>query len=248
MSWFKTAEKAALDEAVRQAARPATRVIVEGVEQGHSFASTESHFGGTPYAQAGEPWPTRGDEMRPYDFVCQIDLRDCPHRPHIPVDLITVWLCWAAIEDVDIETACIVRGYAKPSPSRAVALTRPAAVAADDYRVMPCRIRTAEALTYPYVWQKHPAIVAAASRFKDPEAAYVASCKRMGWSGQFFSRVGGYPTWVHDNTLEHDDYVFVAQIDNEPDANNCIGDAAPVYIAALARDPTKFVTDAFQSF
>src|SRR5262245_35977157 len=248
MSWFKTDEKAALDQAVRDAARPATQLIVEGVDDGHAFAPTESHFGGTPYAEAGETWPTRGDEKRPYDFVCQINLRDCPHRPAIPADLITVWLCWGAIEETDIETACVVRGYQKPSPSRAVSLARPAALDDSDFKVTPCSVRTEDVLTYPYVWERHPAIVAAASKFKKPEAAYADSWKRIGWYGEFFSRVGGYPSWVHDNTLEHDDYVFVAQIAYEPDANNCIGDAAPIYIAALASDPTKFVTDAFQSF
>lgn len=248
MSWFNTDEKAALDRAVRDAAKPATRLIVEGVDDSHTFAATESHFGGSPYAEAGDDWPTRGDELRPYDFVCQINLRDCPHRPDIPVDLITVWFCWAAVEEVDVDTACIVRGYQKPSQSRAVALVRPAAMNDGDFKVTPCSVRTEEALTYPFVWKKHPAIVAAASKFKKPEAAYVDSWKRIGWYGQFFSRVGGYPSWVHDNTLEHDGCIFVAQIDYEPDASNCIMDAGPIYIAALADDPTIFVTDAFQSF
>jgi uncharacterized protein YwqG len=248
MSWFKTDEKAALDKAVRDAARPATRLLVEGVDDGHVFAPTESHFGGSPYAEAGESWPTRGDEKRPYDFVCQINLHDCPHRPDIPVDLITVWCCWAAVEDVDVDTACIVRGYQEAAASRAVALARPASLANGEFKVTPCSVRTEEALTYPYVWEKHPAIVAAASKFKKPEDAHVDSWKRIGWYGQYFSRVGGYPSWVQDNTLEHDGYTFVAQIDYEPDANNCIQDAGPIYIAARANEPTTFVTDAFQSF
>ena len=248
MSWFKTEEKSALDQAVRASARPATRLLVRAVDDSHVFAPTESHFGGNPYAEVGESWPTRGEEKRPYDFVCQINLRDCPHRPAVPAELITVWFCWAAIEDADVDNACVVRGYRNPSPSRAAALTRPAALDHGDFKVTRCSVRTDEALTYPYVWEKHASIVAAASKFKNPEAAYVDSWKRIGWYGQFFSRVGGYPSWVHENTLEHDKFIFVAQIDYEPDANNCIQDAGPIYIAALASDPTRFVTDAFQSF
>lgn len=248
MSWFKTTERAALDKAVRDAACPSTRLIVEGVEDGHTFAPTETHFGGAPYAEAGESWPTRGDEKRPYDFVCQVNLRDCPHRPDIPADLITVWFCWAAVEEVDIDTACIVRGYRDPSPLKAVVLARPPALDDFDIQVTPCSVRMEEALTYPYAWERHPEIVAAASKFKNPESAYADSWRRIGWWGRSFSRVGGYASWVHDNTLEEDDdCIFVAQIDFEPDANNCIQDAAPIYIAALANEPTQFVTDAFQS-
>jgi hypothetical protein len=60
--------------------------------------------------------------------------------------------------------------------------------------------------------------------------------------------VGGFATWVHDNTLDHEDMIFVAQIAYEPDANNCIGDAAPIFIATCGSDPTRIETDVFQSF
>ncbi|MGH7139446.1 MAG: hypothetical protein ACREHD_27185 [Pirellulales bacterium] len=42
--------------------------------------------------------------------------------------------------------------------------------------------------------------------------------------------------------------VFLAQIAYEPAANNCIGDAAPIYIAVNASDPTKIDTDSWQTF
>ena len=93
-----------------------------------------------------------------------------------------------------------------------------------------------------------PAIVAAASRFRNPVAAYAASLKRLCFSQDFRSRVGGFPTWVHDNTLEQDDLIFLAQIGYEPGANNCIGDAAPIYVAVSANDPTRVETDVSQSF
>ncbi len=79
-------------------------------------------------------------------------------------------------------------------------------------------------------------------------AAFAASLKRLRFWHNFRSRVGGFPTWVHDNTLDQDDMVFLAQIDYEPDANNCIWDAAPIYLAVSGRDPTRIETDVFQSF
>jgi hypothetical protein len=104
-------------------------------------------------------------------------------------------------------------------------------------------------MTYPsWSMERFPGIAAAASRFRDPEAAFAASLKRLGFWNEFCSRVGGFPTWVHDNTLDYDDMVFLAQIDYEPNANNCIGDAAPIYIAVSASDPTRIETDVLQSF
>jgi hypothetical protein len=103
-------------------------------------------------------------------------------------------------------------------------------------------------MTYPSSMERFPAIAAAASQFKNPEAAYAASLKRLGFWHDFRSRVGGFPTWVQDNTLDQDDLVFLAQIDYEPKVNNCIGDAAPIYIPVSALDPTQIETDVFQSF
>ena len=41
---------------------------------------------------------------------------------------------------------------------------------------------------------------------------------------------------------------LLAQIAYEPAANNCIGDAAPIFIAVSATDPNRIETDASQSF
>ena len=42
---------------------------------------------------------------------------------------------------------------------------------------------------------------------------------------------------MHDTTLGGDDMVFLAQIAHEPQAKNCIGDAAPIFIAVSTSDP-----------
>lgn len=246
---LKKKEKAAIDAAVRAAARPATELVVEETfPHGFEFDPVSTHFGGAPYAEEGEVWPTRGKEKRPFDFVCQINLRDCPERPEAPFDLIAVFLCWEAVEDVDIEEACLVRSYVDPSPDKAIGLTRPPPIDEEDYRVVACSVTTERTLTYPWSGTSAPGIHEAAAAFKDPEEAYVASLKRIGAWAEFFSRVGGYPTWVHENTLEHDDLIFLVQIAHEPLANNCIQDAAPIYIAFSKSDPSRIETDTFQSF
>ena len=76
---LKQKEKAAPDEAVKALAKPATESIVgKPFPNSHGFPETSTHFGGNLYFEEGETWPTFGDEKRPSDFVCQINLNDRP--------------------------------------------------------------------------------------------------------------------------------------------------------------------------
>ncbi|MBI3828502.1 MAG: DUF1963 domain-containing protein [Planctomycetes bacterium] len=248
MLWFKKKEKAELDAAVRAVGKYATALIVESsVPENHVFPVTATHFGGNPYFEEKDAWPTLGEEKRPFDFVCQINLRDCPDHPNVPIELFTVFVSWAAIEDGDIDRACLVRGYREASADKIVSVRRPTPIKKQDYKVRPCSVLTERLLTYPWSPKKYPEIVAAAAKFSDPNAAYRSSLKRLGFTDQFRSRIGGFPTWVHNDSLEYSDLIFLAQIDYEPKANNCIGDAAPIYIAVSASDPAKFETDVWQS-
>lgn len=261
MFWFKTEAKLALDAAVRAAAKPATELIVgESLPESHTFPPTSTHFGGNPYFEPGDEWPTLIESGRPYDFVCQVNLNDCPERPQVPFDLFTVFISWAMCEEGEIERMCIVRPHQEAAAAKAIQVPRPAPHARDDYRVRPCAVRTERFLTYPQ-WldfgesrsrfnrvPQYPEIVAAALKFRDPNAAFDGSLKRIGCNSDFRSRIGGYPTWVHDYTLDAEDTVFLAQIAFERNANNCIGDAAPIYITASPTDPTRIDIDATQSF
>lgn len=249
MFWLRKKDQIALDAAVCAAGRAATALVVdEAVPQEHLFPATSTHFGGNPYFEMGDSWPTHPEDKRPYDFVCQVNLNECPERPDVPFDLFTVFLCWALVEEVDVERACLVRTYRDASAAKAVPVPRPAPHDEEDYVVRPCSVRTEAFMTYPsWSMEHYPAIATAASKFRRPDAAFSASLKRLHYWHDFRSRVGGFPTWVHDNTLDQDDLVFLAQIDYEPKANNCIGDAAPIYIAVSAADPARIVTDVFQS-
>ncbi len=247
----KKDDKEALDAAVRAAGRLATELTaVTPVTEDLAFPSTATHFGGTPYFTPEETWPRLEEDGRPYDFVCQVNLKECPVRPNVTFDLFSVYLCWALLDEVDVDRACIVRSYDNATSANAVHVSRPSPVDANDYRVRPCTVHLKECVTYPS-WSMHEfsEIAAAAGRFRDPEAAFQASLGRIGFWHDFRSRVGGFPTWVHDNTLlDKEDTVFLAQIDYHPEANNCIGDAAPTYLAVTSTEPQKVVTDVFQSF
>ncbi len=249
MLWLKNKDKIALEAAVRAAGKAATAMVVErAVTESHVFPATATHFGGKPYFEMGDSWPTLAEGGRPYDFVCQVNLKECPQRPDVAFDLFTVFVCWILLEEGDAERACIVRTYRNASSVKALAVSRPAPRGDEDYKVRPCTVRTETFMTYPWSMESFPTIANAASKFRNPRAAYSACLRRLRFLHDFRSRVGGFPTWVHDNTLDQNDMLFLAQIAYEPLANNCIGDAAPIYIAASPSDPPRVETDVFQSF
>jgi hypothetical protein len=244
--WSKKADKDALDAALRAVGKAATALIVEKVAPDHVFPPTATHFGSAPYFESGEAWPAAADG-RPCDFVCQVNLDECPVRPEVPFDLFTVFFAWSLYEEGEVEETCVVRTYRGAAAEKAVVLPRPPARAGGDYKVRPCRVSLETFMTYPWTMPRDPALMAAASKFGDPETAYSESLKRLGAWHDDRSRVGGYATWVHDNTLEDDDMVLLAQIAYEPSANNCIGDAAPIFIGVSRSDPTHIEVDATQT-
>lgn len=248
MKWFKRGAKAALDEAIRATGKNSTELTVRAAPHDHVFPITSTHFGGDPYFEENDRWPISPKDSRPYDFLCQVNLNDCPERPDVPFDLFTVFLSWSLSESGDCN--CIAYPYSNVSASKAISIPRPEPISDDDYRVRPCIVSTKSFMTYP-TWsiERIPEVAIAAAEFRDRATAINSSLRRLGSLRDYRSRIGGHPTWVHDNTLEQiNDMVFLAQIDYEPAANNSIGDATPVYLAVSASSPMCIETDTWQTF
>ena len=237
-------DKERLDAAVRDAALPTT-ALVFFEELGDSYPAVSTRVGGRPYAEAGEEWPVHADNGHPYEFIYQVDLRVCPDRPPIPADLIAVYVCWEAMHEGDVERAGLVRAYRDPSAEKSVAIERPPARGQDDYKVIPYTLAYERCLSYPWRTEEDAALREAAAAFRHPEKAYAASLKRIGnrERNPWFARVGGHPTWAHDNTLTHDGVLqFVAQL--EPIVTH--GHSAPVFVAASRDEPLTFEIDCSQ--
>lgn len=268
--WGPSKIERELDEVVRSCAKVATRFEATPLRPGEAISVTGTRFGGIPYAEAGDTWPRLG--KRPYDFVAQLNLRQCYEPPTTAYELITVFVCWhilATAEEDEWERACIVRSYQNPSEASAISIARPEPIDEDDFQVVACAVNSRQMLSYPRPgWElDNPAIAALACKLKGYEKTFEKSWNRHGlrWRVRFHrtyekslkrlgfrwrnedTQIGGYPTWVHDNTLDGEEMFFVAQIAYEPAANNCIGDAAPIFIAAHHSDPTRFETDPWQS-
>ena len=182
---FAKKKKMALDEAVLRTGLPASRIIVDAPTPGDSGAPPRSsRFGGAPYFEAGDTWPVwRGD--RPYDFICQINLRECPVRPDVAFDLFTVFVSWAAVDQFEDDDVCVVRTYKQADDSRYVEVARPLHHDEDDYRIRECGIHFTDSITYPWERDSDPDVEKAASAFFNPAQAYENSLNRLGFSRRF---------------------------------------------------------------
>jgi len=108
------------------------------------LAPTASRFGGNPYAEAGESWPTCASCERGLSFVAQLDLRATVVRePH--VELFAFYYCWHCAPREHERDAWEIRSYLEPKDELAVALTPP-----DGVRSHPeCRITLRAARSLP---------------------------------------------------------------------------------------------------
>lgn len=262
-----------IDRQVHGLVKPATRFRATKLKPGETLSITATKFGGAPYAEAGESWPMLGDH--PFDFVAQFNLTEIEDPPTDAYDLFTVFICWEGLVE-DPENCCLVRTYEKPSAEKAVEMPRPEAHGQQDYQTQACGVERWRADSYPSPlggweqlpvfesWPKPPKVCVRSFRDEliqlgssikyhwtigEAGQAYSKSLRRLGyhWKDGEVTQVGGYPFYVHDATLEDDDYFLLAQIAHEPNANFCIGDAANYLIAACKSDPTQFWFDAFQT-
>jgi hypothetical protein len=100
---------------------------------------------------------------------------------------------------------------------------------------------------YPDLEDAGRAVREAAERVGNPRRAYAAALRRLGYRRPDQSRIGGLPRWVHANSFEGTDFFLLAQIEYEVPANNCVGDAAPIFIGVSRSDPSRILTDPFQT-
>ena len=235
--------RADLEEALRRSARH-TNLLHVSARRSDAGRSNDlrTRFGGAPCIEAGT-WPFWRGSRRPYDFVCQVDFHECDASPDISVDLMAIFICWKAAEEGH-EDACLVRAPVGPVEA---CLERPVAVEGSDYRVRPCTVAIQSRPTYPHWFDATPDIQRAASRLSNPRKEFERAKRKIQAAEPERSRVGGYPNWVHEKAFRGQGLTFVAQIEYEPDAGNCIGDAAPIFIAATPEIPSRLYADYWQS-
>lgn len=210
---------------------------------------TGSHFGGIPYAEAGEEWPVCPTCKRSLTFICQIDTASGFHQQPQGVALFTFFYCWECFPwglTDEVRGAWVVKIYAEPNEKRATHLSP---ISEQPEPTVACEVRAEKILSFPDwddldSWSRAVAEAAIKANPDEPWEAYKSSVEALGGLTDYATIVGGYPHWVQGEATPDCDVCksgmrLLAQIDTEDEADITWGDVGCVYIFYCPEHPRE---------
>jgi uncharacterized protein YwqG len=234
---------------LRPLARVATKLEPKKVRDAASLPITGSHFGGAPFAEAGEEWPVCPTCQTSLAFICQINTASGFHRPPEGVDLFTFFYCWECspwgLSD-EVKGTWVVRNYLLPDERKATLLPTP------DEQPQPtgaCEVLAERVLSFPD-WDeidsqsREAAEAATKANSDEPWEAYNSAVEALGGFTDYATVVGGYPRWVQGEATPDcesckGEMRLLAQIDTEDEADIIWGDVGCVYIFYCPEHPKE---------
>jgi len=240
-----------MDDAVTSLLRPlaktATKLTLRKVKKREVIPLTGSHFGGQPYAEIGERWPSCPTCKIDLTFICQIDLTAGFHEKPKGIDLFTFFYCWECFPwgfDSDIEGTWVVRTYSNPSETFFKPI-RPRGP--ESYPPDMCLVRVNKVDSFPDFGESeyhHEKVAERFSDFDEPDDAYEAAVKSLGGETEFCTLVGGYAHWIQGEDIPECEHCknkmsLLTQIDSEEEADVIWGDSGSVYLFYCATHPRE---------
>ena len=238
-----------MDETVTSLLRPlakvATKLTPRKVMDGEVIPLLGSHFGGQPYVEIGERWPSCPTCKIDLTFICQIDVASGFHKKPKGIDLFTFFYCWECGPwglDDEIEGTWIVRTYSEPRDVFAKPI-RPSGP--EPYPPDVCLTDSEKVNSFPDWDEIDSRCKEAAESFSDmdePWDAYEAAVKSLGGETEFCTLVGGYAHWIQAEGTPVCDHCqsrmeLLAQIDSEPEADIMWGDSGCLYLFYCINHP-----------
>jgi uncharacterized protein YwqG len=238
-------------------AKPATKLNLTKVKNLADLPVAGTHFGGPPYAEAGDDYPLCPTCHKPLNFICQIDARRGFHEKPEGISLFTFFYCWECFPwgfKDDQKGQWVVRNYNQPREDKFVGIEPPAEIL---YPTEPCLADEEKITVFPN-WEEINNLSVEISNAvddiesEDPWEEYDSIVKELGGFKDFATTIGGYPFWVQGaETLECDlcgnRMKLLAQIDSEEKANLGWGDCGLVYLFFCENHPLeiKFILQCF---
>jgi uncharacterized protein YwqG len=206
---------------------------------------TASKFGGVPYLEQGEVWPTCPICHQSLSFICQIDLRDTVFKELVGFDLFSFFYCWNCFPQDDSPSnagAWLVKTYIAPQKGKSLPVQLPSGV----NQTAECRVSFQEAQAVPdwegtTRWCPKACDVAKRINADEPWTAYQdAVTAIIGHSPEIQSCIGGDPRWIQGEETP-DNMTFLAQIDSEEDKADIMwGDVGSIYLFVSTKPAQKF--------
>jgi uncharacterized protein YwqG len=221
-----------LEELLRPLIREATVIVVNDKSTPEGNTQLISHFGGTPYFEHGENWPTTlsGRDM---EFIFQIVNNGNIHLPET-IKLVQFFYDFEEYPSQTGDDGWLIKVYDKIDPEAMVEILSPAETDAPNF----CTVQFKKVQSLPD-WEGielyDPRIMKLASVLNeaDPWDLYDEVVRRLIGEQDYRSQIGGYPKWVqNESTPENGNgklLPLLFQIDSEEKAELMWGDSGLLY-------------------
>jgi uncharacterized protein YwqG len=214
---------------------PATKLTPRKAQLPLAESQLRSHFGGLPYFETGEAWPTT-ETGQPLDFIMQVVASEGAELPD-GIGLVQLFYSWEEFPwDTDQE-GWLVKTYPAVSAERAQIIARPASLTEPVF----CEIDFTPIQTLPgwdgiddYPEGATATALASVLNEEEPWEAYRQAVEQLIGEQDFESTLGGYPAWVQGAANPVDEmgknWPLLFQLDSEGAAGIMWGDTGLVYV------------------
>ena len=193
----------------------------------------ESHFGGHPYFEMGESWPTT-EKGKALDFVFQVFNSKELELPE-NIALVQLFYDWDELPWDTGEDGWLVKIYHKVDKQNIEFISRPEELVESPF----CKIDFISDRSLPD-WEGIDLFKAEAAKLscvlneESPWEAYENSVLGLIGKQDYQSQLGGYPKWVQGEAtplnIEGNPLKLLFQVDSEENANLMWGDLGSIYV------------------
>ena len=227
-------------ENIKELAQPTSKFIIQKSKKRPTGTQLESHFGGDPYFEKGEKWPTNSDG-RDLDFIFQVINNE---GLQLPEEIKIIQLFCDPDGTMIDEEDFLVKTYSSIQTNEIQSIKNKEKVIPFGY------IEFKNTLSLPD-WQlldvKHKTLSKQLkSLFNEYDREYDKICELILGEENVSSRLGGYPDWIqNDDTPSNSDLLF--QLESEDELELQWGDMGAVY-AFYNKESNKIAACFIQCF
>jgi uncharacterized protein YwqG len=222
-----------LENLVAPLIRPATRINVSPASRPPENSQLNSHFGGQPYFEHGEKWPTTKNG-KPLDFIFQVfNAPDLQLPKHI--ELIQFYYNFDECPWDTVNDGWLVKIYKKVQKDNIQFTEKPVVLGKSKY----CEITFKPTKTLPdwdgiEIYSPDALKLSCTLNENKPWDNYKRVVTKLTGEQDFQSQLGGYPKWIQaDSTPDDADgnpMKLLFQLDSEENAGLMWGDVGLVYV------------------
>ncbi|MFC3151472.1 DUF1963 domain-containing protein [Litoribrevibacter euphylliae] len=231
-----------LDSLLKSLVRKALKLELKA-DKSALAPSCESKFGGLPYAESGDHWPSCRTCKKELTFINQI-------LDEEEQQLFVFYYCnecfpWGL--DDEEKGQWVVKLYKQPSSKKLTDIKRSSE---DEFAPVPCSVETTSVEVLPD-WESLDSVSEEVSDLcckvndDSPWEEYEDAVERTGCLDDYATLLGGYPRFVQGEAEFvcpkcSAEMVFYAQVDSEDEANIMWGDVGLVYFFRCPEHKDEF--------